>query len=66
MSRYYYDVHTGKCKLFYYGGCQGNGNNFMDERDCIDTCVVDDHLARDRFYETPISAANSSVKCILK
>ena len=46
MTRYFYDVRSGKCKIFYFGGCQGNDNNFLDERDCIDTCVDDEHLAR--------------------
>ncbi len=46
MMRFFYDSHSGKCKRFYYGGCQSNGNNFLDERDCIETCVTDDRLAR--------------------
>ena len=41
MSRFFYDSHTGKCKMFYYGD-----NNFIDERDCIETCVADEQLAR--------------------
>merc|ERR1712142_153615 len=36
--RYYFDVDTGACKLFYYGGCQGNANNFRSMRECTKSC----------------------------
>merc|ERR1712142_1262103 len=36
--RYYFDADTGACKLFYYGGCQGNANNFRSMRECTKSC----------------------------
>ncbi|XP_049606893.1 tissue factor pathway inhibitor 2 [Syngnathus scovelli] len=38
MGRYYYNTVTQKCELFYYGGCQGNANNFKTYHECHKTC----------------------------
>ncbi|CAC5389452.1 unnamed protein product [Mytilus coruscus] len=38
MRRYYYDVDSGECKLFFYGGCDGNENNFKTMRECYTGC----------------------------
>ncbi|XP_077405082.1 tissue factor pathway inhibitor 2 [Vanacampus margaritifer] len=38
MGRYYYNTITQKCELFYYGGCQGNANNFKTYHECHKTC----------------------------
>ena len=37
--RYYFDKDEGKCRKFYYGGCQGNANRFLDVANCERTCV---------------------------
>ena len=46
LNRFFYDTNSGICKQFWYGGCQGNENNFQDLRSCIQTCVTGDYLAR--------------------
>ncbi|KAJ7305057.1 hypothetical protein JRQ81_010855 [Phrynocephalus forsythii] len=38
FKRYYYNMDSGKCELFIYGGCQGNENNFYTEEECIQQC----------------------------
>ena len=38
MPRYYFDKNDKRCKTFLYGGCDGNRNNFMSERDCFAAC----------------------------
>ncbi|XP_048244547.1 tissue factor pathway inhibitor 2-like [Haliotis rufescens] len=38
MPRYFYNQATRRCQQFYYGGCQGNGNNFKTRGDCVATC----------------------------
>lgn len=38
-ERYFFDVKTGKCKMFLYGGCEGNKNRFNTMADCEKTCV---------------------------
>ncbi|CAM9236770.1 unnamed protein product, partial [Lampetra planeri] len=49
-DRYFFNVDTGHCELFEYGGCGGNANNFETLEACEETCVVSDdknpcHLA---------------------
>ncbi|XP_029023149.1 tissue factor pathway inhibitor 2 [Betta splendens] len=38
IERYYYNTMSQKCEVFYYGGCQGNANNFMGYHECQKTC----------------------------
>ncbi|XP_003374931.1 putative kunitz/Bovine pancreatic trypsin inhibitor domain protein [Trichinella spiralis] len=38
--RFYYDKATDDCRLFYYGGCQGNRNNFGTIDLCRQECVL--------------------------
>ncbi|XP_070770631.1 tissue factor pathway inhibitor a [Enoplosus armatus] len=49
-DRFFFNVDTGHCELFEYGGCGGNANNFETLETCEETCVVSDdknpcHLA---------------------
>ncbi|ELU04243.1 hypothetical protein CAPTEDRAFT_219882 [Capitella teleta] len=36
--RWYFDATRGDCVAFYYGGCEGNGNNFRSYDDCLALC----------------------------
>jgi len=36
--RYYFNSNTGMCKVFYYGGCRGNENNFETMKECENKC----------------------------
>ncbi|XP_076800686.1 uncharacterized protein LOC143445457 isoform X7 [Clavelina lepadiformis] len=38
MPRFYYDQREGRCKLFTYGGCNGNDNRFLTPWACLDYC----------------------------
>lgn len=38
-ERYFFNVDTGSCELFEYGGCGGNDNNFETMEACVETCV---------------------------
>ncbi|XP_067336510.1 papilin isoform X1 [Channa argus] len=38
VSRYHYDVITSKCLHFWYGGCHGNANNFLNQGECQRAC----------------------------
>lgn len=40
-SRWYYDKSSEKCEVFTYGGCKGNSNNFLTERECHQRCGKD-------------------------
>ncbi|XP_056144818.1 tissue factor pathway inhibitor a isoform X2 [Lampris incognitus] len=39
-ERFFFDVDTGRCTPFQYGGCAGNGNNFHTLEACEQMCVV--------------------------
>ncbi|KAJ8704589.1 hypothetical protein PYW07_011777 [Mythimna separata] len=39
FQRFFYNQETGQCELFYYGGCQGNDNNFPTKYDCKVACI---------------------------
>jgi len=38
IQRWGYNVYSGQCEQFIYGGCGGNGNNFYSEQDCLKPC----------------------------
>nr|XP_054928993.1 carboxypeptidase inhibitor SmCI-like [Dermacentor andersoni] len=38
FPRFYYDQKTNSCRLFLYGGCDSNGNNFESPIDCMRLC----------------------------
>jgi hypothetical protein len=38
IPRWTYDPATKDCKEFKFGGCDGNGNNFPTEKQCLETC----------------------------
>ncbi|CAG5865950.1 unnamed protein product [Menidia menidia] len=41
-DRFFFNVNTGQCEQFEYGGCGGNENNFETLEKCEETCVVSD------------------------
>jgi len=38
FPRYYFNIDTGLCEEFIYGGCQGNENNFHTMAECHAHC----------------------------
>lgn len=39
LYRYYFNPRKGRCRLFIYGGCGGNSNNFRHRYQCMRTCM---------------------------
>ncbi|XP_056255603.1 collagen, type XXVIII, alpha 1a [Seriola aureovittata] len=39
VVKWYYDPEANACAQFWYGGCQGNANNFETEVNCRNSCV---------------------------
>lgn len=42
IRRWYHDVNDGKCKMFIFGGCGGNKNNFYSKETCESACIIND------------------------
>lgn len=38
FPRWFFNVKTGYCDLFIYGGCGGNGNNYLTQKKCELSC----------------------------
>ncbi|ETE58332.1 Eppin, partial [Ophiophagus hannah] len=38
QPRYFYSPNHGRCRVFFYGGCQGNANNFRSRSECHRVC----------------------------
>lgn len=38
QTRWYFDYQKNTCGLFSYSGCNGNGNNFVSQEECLNTC----------------------------
>lgn len=36
--RFYYNNRLGECKYFFFGGCEGNANNFERVEECERIC----------------------------
>ncbi|KAM3830460.1 carboxypeptidase inhibitor SmCI-like [Vipera latastei] len=49
IPRYYYDAHNKRCRLFTYGGCGGNANNFQTFNECNMACDIFGNMKK-HFY----------------
>ncbi|KAL2087693.1 hypothetical protein ACEWY4_016521 [Coilia grayii] len=38
LLKYHYSMEDKTCRLFHYGGCQGNGNRFDSREQCLKLC----------------------------
>ncbi|CAK6963707.1 tissue factor pathway inhibitor a [Scomber scombrus] len=52
-DRFFFNVDTGHCEMFEYGGCGGNANNFETLEECEEMCVVSDHKNPCHLPEAP-------------
>uniref|UniRef100_A0A665WII7 Collagen type XXVIII alpha 1 chain n=1 Tax=Echeneis naucrates TaxID=173247 RepID=A0A665WII7_ECHNA len=39
VVKWYYDPEANTCAQFWFGGCQGNTNNFETEANCRNSCI---------------------------
>ncbi|KAK7505596.1 hypothetical protein BaRGS_00003341 [Batillaria attramentaria] len=51
---YYFDHRLGHCRMFWYGGCDGNENRFSSMDDCKTTCYVVNDGKKEK-QTTPVS-----------
>ena len=40
FEKWYFDTESGVCKTFFYGGCDGNKNNFATQGQCEKSCQI--------------------------
>lgn len=52
-DRFYFDIDTGRCEPFEYGGCQGNANNFETLQDCEEMCLVTENKSPCHLEDEP-------------
>lgn len=52
-DRFYFDIDTGRCETFEYGGCQGNANNFETPEECEQMCVVKENKSPCHLEDEP-------------
>jgi hypothetical protein len=38
IPRFYFDIESGKCDTFSWGGCKPNSNNFQTLEECSNKC----------------------------
>ncbi|XP_012684978.1 tissue factor pathway inhibitor 2 [Clupea harengus] len=38
MKKYFFNMTSMQCEIFYYGGCDGNENRFEDMESCLEYC----------------------------
>ncbi|XP_066569323.1 protein AMBP isoform X2 [Amia ocellicauda] len=38
IPRFFYNSSQMACHIFTYGGCMGNGNSFVTEKECLQSC----------------------------
>nr|XP_057938731.1 tissue factor pathway inhibitor a isoform X2 [Doryrhamphus excisus] len=54
-DKYFFNVDTGQCELFEYGGCGGNANNFETLEMCEETCIVSEKV------EVPLQTSSRDI-----
>lgn len=50
LARWHYDHETMVCRMFDYGGCDGNRNRFMTRESCLKSCHPDHYEERSVDY----------------
>ncbi|XP_042345729.1 collagen alpha-6(VI) chain-like [Plectropomus leopardus] len=45
-EKWFFDSKKGRCTRFWYGGCDGNGNRFDTQLDCVRVCQTRSRLRR--------------------
>ncbi|KAI5930149.1 kunitz-type protease inhibitor 2 isoform X1 [Manis javanica] len=63
MPRWWYNVTDRSCQQFVYGGCEGNDNNYMTKKECLEKCAgVTENTFGD--LDTSRNGADSSVPSV--
>ena len=54
---WYYDISSGSCRRFWYGGCEGNANRFKSRDHCQSFCAAPPGTGKksNSFYNLPVA-----------
>uniref|UniRef100_A0A3Q4BR86 BPTI/Kunitz inhibitor domain-containing protein n=1 Tax=Mola mola TaxID=94237 RepID=A0A3Q4BR86_MOLML len=62
LTRWFYDPMNRKCARFTYGGCNANGNNFEEEKECSAVC---DGVTGDKRSDLTVSSSGHIALAVL-
>lgn len=60
LTKYFFNVQTGQCETFSYGGCYGNANRFDTLQACQQRCDANSSLC-----PYPMPPTNEAIQCPL-
>uniref|UniRef100_G1P9X1 BPTI/Kunitz inhibitor domain-containing protein n=1 Tax=Myotis lucifugus TaxID=59463 RepID=G1P9X1_MYOLU len=53
LPKFFFNVFSGQCEAFMYGGCRGNQNRFESQEACRERCIAENSLTHVQPPERP-------------
>ncbi|CAI5451580.1 unnamed protein product [Caenorhabditis angaria] len=66
IPRWYYNPVRGRCELFYWSGCCGNGNNFQTFQACQGTCEVNGNGIQQQAQQYQPNTINTQIDIVFQ
>lgn len=52
VQKWHYDKESGRCKIFIWSGCGGNGNKFSSNEECTNLCERESRVSKNRIFDS--------------
>ncbi|CAL8142489.1 unnamed protein product [Orchesella dallaii] len=65
IPRFHFDITTGQCHEFIWGGCQANANNFQTEDECLrfrNFCLRNERKSGKRMTSSTSTTTGAPIK----